>query len=98
MSTRGKSLREVTKLLVWGRAAGRCQFENCGKPLDHDLLSGKAELNSAYLAHIVASSPAGKRGDELLSHRLADDADNIMLLCDKHHRLIDCEHSREYPV
>lgn len=91
MSNRGKQLREVTKLLVWGRAAGRCQFKNCRKALDHDLIAGKAEVNAAYLAHIVASSPNGKRGDPKRSHELADDAANIMLMCDVHHRIIDGE-------
>ena len=99
MSTRGKSPREITKLLVWGRAAGRCQFENCGKPLDYDLLSGTFELNSAYLAHIVASSPNGKRGSEELSYKVSDKASNIMLMCDTHHRLIDGETTwRDYSV
>lgn len=98
MSNRGQSLREVTKLLVWGRAAGRCQYRNCRKPLDHDLLSGQFAFNKAYLAHIVASSPGGKRGDPERSHRLSDNADNIMLMCDEHHRVIDGEKTwREYP-
>lgn len=91
MSNRGKDPREVTKLLVWGRAAGRCQFKNCLKALDHDLIAGKAEVNSAYLAHIVASSPNGKRGHPTRSHELSDDASNIMLMCDVHHRIIDGE-------
>lgn len=98
MATRGKQLREVTKLLVWGRAAGRCQFKNCPKSLDHDLIAGKAEINAAYLAHIVASSPNGKRGDPKRSHELADDAANIMLMCDVHHRIIDGEKTwQDYP-
>lgn len=98
MSNRGKALREVTKLLVWGRAAGRCQFKNCRKSLDHDLLAGKADVNAAYLAHIVASSPKGKRGDPERSHKLADDPANIMLMCDAHHRIIDGEQtSQDYP-
>lgn len=98
MSNRGQELRQVTKLLVWGRAAGRCQFKNCRKPLDHDLLSGQFDFNSAYLAHIVASSPNGARGDCLRSHKLADDPGNIMLMCDAHHRIIDGKQTREdYP-
>lgn len=98
MSKRGPPPREVTKLLVWGRAAGRCQFKNCRKPLDHDLLSGKFDFNAAYIAHIVASSPGGKRGDEVRSHQISDNADNIMLMCDAHHRVIDGETTwQEYP-
>ncbi|WP_339985877.1 SAVED domain-containing protein [Gymnodinialimonas ulvae] len=98
MSNRGKQPREVTKLLVWGRAAGRCQFRNCRKALDHDLIAGKAEINAAYLAHIIASSPNGKRGHPTRSHELSDDAANIMLMCDVHHRAIDGEDTwQDYP-
>lgn len=98
MSSRGPSPREVTKFLVWGRAAGRCQFKNCRKPLDHDLLAGVFDFNSAYLAHIVASSPGGKRGDPTRSHRLSNNADNIMLMCDPHHRVIDGDKTwQDYP-
>ena len=42
----------------------------------------------AYLAHIVASDPDGPRGNES-SHALSDSPENIMLMCDGHHRLID---------
>lgn len=87
--SRGRSPDEKARLLVWGRAAGRCQFTNCGKRLDHDLVSGELGKNFAYLAHNVASSPGGVRGDPELSHELADDPDNIVLICDVHHRVID---------
>ena len=87
--SRGRSPDEKARLLVWGRAAGRCQYTNCGKRLDQDLVSGELGKNFAYLAHNVASSPGGVRGDSKLSHELADDPDNIVLMCDVHHRVID---------
>ena len=87
--SRGRSPDEKARLLVWGRAAGRCQYTNCGKRLDQDLVSGELGKNFAYLAHNVASSPGGVRGDPDLSHNLADDPDNIVLMCDVHHRVID---------
>jgi hypothetical protein len=46
-------------------------------------------MNRAYLAHIVADSMDGPRGDAVQSDQLKADASNIMLLCDTHHRLID---------
>lgn len=87
--SRGRSPGEKERLLVWGRAAGRCQYTNCGTRLDQDLISGELGKNFAYLAHNVASSPGGVRGDPKLSHDLADDPDNIVLMCDVHHRVID---------
>ncbi len=83
------STTPTTKMIVWGRAAGRCQFRNCGKRLDQDLIAGKMSRNNAYVAHIIAAAPGGERGHPELSYTLSDDPYNLMLLCDEHHRLID---------
>lgn len=66
---------------------GYCMFEGCGEHLSVDHLTGN-KGNFRYLAHIVASSPDGPRGNQR-SHELSNDPENIMVLCDKHHRLID---------
>lgn len=86
---RGSSPSQKTRILVWGRAAGRCQYHGCGKRLDGDLVTGDLAKNHAYLAHIIASDPGGERGDPDLSHQLADNPGNLMLMCDPHHREID---------
>lgn len=78
-----------TRLVLWTQAGGRCQFPGCNISLLGDLASGQADLNKAYVAHIVAESPGGPRGDPIRSPALADDITNLMLLCDPHHRLID---------
>jgi hypothetical protein len=57
--------------------------------LDGDLITGDLVKNHAYLAHIIASDPGGERGDPVQSHALADNPDNLMLMCDPHHREID---------
>lgn len=85
-----------TRLTLWTRSGGRCQF--CNDPLLGDLLSGKDELNNGYVAHIVAESPGGPRGDPIRSPKLADDVNNLMLLCNAHHRLIDGNDTwQDYP-
>lgn len=86
------------KLILWTRAGGRCQYENCNAPLLGDIISGEEALNSAFVAHIVAASPDFTRGDLVLSYELADDISNLMLLCHTHHRLIDHEGAAEHPV
>ncbi len=88
---------ERTKLLLWGKAAGRCEYEGCNTPLWRDQLT-RAEFNTAYVAHIIADRPDGPRGDPVLSIKLRGDLANLMLLCDEHHRLIDRERAREHPV
>ncbi|MCU4581181.1 SAVED domain-containing protein [Acinetobacter gyllenbergii] len=76
-----------TKNKVMYDAAWRCQFLGCGIDL-RDHLTSSTSGNYSYYAHIVASSEEGPRGNSD-SVKLADDPTNIMLLCDKCHRLID---------
>ncbi|WP_413624563.1 SAVED domain-containing protein [Luteibacter sp. Lutesp34] len=69
-------------------AAHRCQFTGCGE----SLLEAGAPHSAGhygYAAHIVAASPEGPRGHPEQSKQLAADPTNIILLCDKHHVLID---------
>lgn len=89
MAKRRTDARQVTKTLLWARAAGRCQFRNCGKRLDVDRVTANMKRNSAYVAHIVAADPGGARGDDALSPLLADNIDNLMLVCGTHHREVD---------
>ena len=76
------------KTLLWTKSGGRCEFDGCNKPLYYDLLT-KRNCNSAYIAHIIADQATGPRGDKVLSPQYAKDVENLMLMCDTHHRMID---------
>jgi len=81
---------------LWTLSAGRCQYRGCNQPLwKDDLTLGK--MNRAYIAHIVADSADGPRGDAIRSELLAKDINNLMLLCDAHHRKIDIEEVDGHP-
>jgi hypothetical protein len=82
---------------LWAKAAGRCEYDGCNKLLYKDDLTSE-EINRAFVAHIVAASPDGPRGDATMSAQLVDDIDNVMLLCHDHHRLIDHEQVAEHSV
>jgi len=82
------AIPDKVKYSLWTVSAGRCQYRGCNKPLYQDILT-KRRYNSAYIAHIVADVPGGPRGDKKRSPLLADKLENLMLLCDTHHRLID---------
>lgn len=88
---------QAVRMSLWLKAAGRCQFRGCNDPLWIDGLT-QSEFNSAYIAHIIADSPEGPRGDVLLSEKLKADLSNLMLLCDVHHRLIDKGNVAGHPV
>ncbi len=81
---------------LWTLSAGRCQYKGCNQPLWRDELT-LGKMNTAYIAHIVADSPDGPRGDAVRSELLAKDFNNLMLLCDAHHRKIDIEEVDGHP-
>jgi hypothetical protein len=88
---------QKTQRALWARAAGRCQYRGCNCALIGELLSGKEDKMFGFVAHIVADSPNGARGHPTRSALLAKDISNLMLLCAKHHRLIDDEAPDDHP-
>jgi len=91
------NISSANRYILWGKAAGRCQYRGCNKPLFVDALT-KSEFNQAYIAHIIADVPGGPRGDAVKSDLLKDDVSNLMLMCDEHHRLIDKKEVTEHTV
>lgn len=83
---RGPAPNELTKMKLCAITAGRCQY--CNKFLFTDKFSLE-DNNDSNLAHIIASSPDGPRGDDKLSHELSNKIENLMLMCLEHHHLID---------
>lgn len=83
-----RSIPPKTVLKLWALAAGRCEFLGCDKPLWRDELTWH-EADFSHIAHIISASPKGPRGHKTLSKRLAQDFSNLMLVCLKHHKLID---------
>jgi len=73
---------------LWARAAGRCEFRGCNELLYVDDLT-KQRSNLATIAHIVAYSPEGPRGDPVRSEELQVDVRNLMLTCRVHGKVID---------
>lgn len=92
-----KQISANVKNMLWGRAAGRCEFRGCNKRLWLDCLT-KDLCNKANIAHIVSDSPDGPRGDATRSPQLAGKIENLMLLCQDHHDLVDSpDYVKEYP-
>lgn len=92
------SIPNKVALKLWVRSGGRCQFRGCNQVLWRDDLTQR-EMNKAYIAHIVADSPDGPRGDPVFSPLLAKEFSNLMLLCPTHHKLIDDKSKvKDYPV
>lgn len=82
------NLKEKDKLILFGKAAGLCEFPGCGKRLYEDDVT-KQDLNFSQFAHVIGDSAAGPRGDKEKSEELGKDISNIILLCPEHHKLVD---------
>lgn len=88
---------EKTRIVLWARASGRCQFRGCNQSLIGDLIAGNEDANFGFVAHVIADKPGGPRGDPLRSPLLRDSVGNLMLLCYTHHKLIDVDAVKQYP-
>ncbi len=94
-NNRGLNPSQANQKILIAMAGGRCQFKGCGKKLfqNEDTLT---KGNFSNMAHIIASSPDGPRGNEE-SHDLSADINNIILLCPQHHKEVDT-HKEKYPA
>lgn len=74
--------------LLWGRAAGRCEFAGCNKPLWKSSVTQEA-VNTGQKAHIYAFSSGGPRGNKSVKRGQLNSHSNLLLVCHQCHRKID---------
>ena len=95
MNTKKKSKSEIndrtvpqhTRLKLWVKAAGRCEFHGCNEPVWRNNLT-LSDGNFGEVAHIIGSSEDGPRGsEESADLRIA--YSNLMLLCRRCHKEMD---------
>lgn len=86
-----------TQIELWARSAGRCEYRGCNQDLVGDLIAGREDGTFGFIAHIVADSPDGPRGDAVRSPQLAKDIKNLMLLCARHHKAVDVDYLADHP-
>lgn len=92
-----RDIKKAVQLLLYVKAGGRCEFDGCNKYLiEHHLTHTRG--NFAQMAHVVAFSKKGPRGEVTDRPEDINSIENLMLLCHPCHKLIDDnpdEHSRE---
>lgn len=76
---------EILKL--WVRAGGRCEYKGCNEYLLVDEDTGFDVLIGDN-AHIVARKKSGPRGKDRKPFSKRNQAENLILLCSKHHNKI----------
>jgi hypothetical protein len=86
-----------TQKMLWGRAASRCAFPDCKKELVMDASETDDESLVGEACHIVARKQDGPRGESDLNLEQRDKYNNLLILCNIHHKLID-DQPGEYTV
>jgi SMODS-associated and fused to various effectors sensor domain len=77
-----------TQCMLWGKAAGRCEFAGCNKPLWKSSVT-QEQVNIAQKAHIYSFSDDGPRGNKEILPQDLNDLGNLMLVCHECHVKID---------
>jgi SMODS-associated and fused to various effectors sensor domain len=86
--TVSRAIPRNVELMLWGRAAGRCQFPDCNKLLSRSPVS-QEQVNIAEKAHIYAFSETGPRGHDGVAIEDLNVLGNLMLVCHDCHRTVD---------
>jgi len=74
--------------MLWGKAAGRCEFEGCNLSLWKSSVTQES-VNIAQKSHIYSFSGIGPRGHGGLDSDEINDISNLMLVCHGCHRKLD---------
>lgn len=94
--SKNRSIKGKESDRLWAASAGRCNI--CGTSLIRDEKTG-AKVNLGEKAHIVGitDGPRSPRGTFKLPLAKRNQAENLILLCANHHRVIDKE-PEKWPV
>jgi len=74
---------------LFQRSGDRCAFPRCGKALTAQQTDSEPVAALGEIAHIVGDSPNGPRGTSPLRSDQRNRYENLILLCNYHHQLID---------
>ena len=85
---------EKIKKIIWGQCSARCCL--CREKVIH-AESSKVTSLVGEVAHIVGESEKAPRGVSELSTKERNEPENLLLLCRKHHKIVD-DDPIAYPV
>lgn len=75
--------------LLFGGSAGRCAFPNCRDKCIEPGTALSSAVLTGIIAHIQAHSDKGPRANPALAIKERDCYENWVLLCSKHHIIVD---------
>lgn len=81
-------VKPKTSKMIWGKAAARCSI--CRQVVIEDKNENSSfDIPIGEIAHIVAEKIDGPRGKSSLTTAERNETENLLLLCQKHHTIID---------
>src|SRR5690606_2137325 len=83
------SITARTKFILWTRSGSRCAFPDCRCKLYEASSEADPDVLLGEMAHIVGQGDDGPRRDNPIPGGDIDGYDNLILLCTKHHTIID---------
>jgi len=86
-----------SRKMLWGKAASRCALPDCRKELVMDETETDDPAIIGEECHIIARKNNGPRGDSNLSKNRRDFYDNLILMCNNHHKVID-DQKEDYTI
>ncbi len=83
------SITSRTKFILWTRSGARCAFADCRCKLYAEAAEDDPDVLLGEMAHIVGQGGDGPRRDNAVTGGEIDGYENLILLCTKHHTIID---------
>lgn len=80
------AITSKTRKLLWGKSANRCNI--CQKELSVEQ-DGDSYTIVGEECHIVAKKNDGPRGKNKMTSKERDEYNNLVLMCEHHHKVID---------
>jgi hypothetical protein len=77
--------------ILFLKSGNRCAFPDCRRMLTAEASPPDGPVVLGEVAHIVADRPDGPRGNYPLPTRERNQYDNLILLCNQHHQLVDAQ-------
>lgn len=94
--TPSRDIKRDVEAQLWGRAAGRCEFDGCNRVVYKSPVT-QEPVNIAEKAHIYSFSEEGSRGWGIFKTKPEglNDAGNLILVCHDCHKKIDKDKNGE---
>ena len=83
------AVSETTKKELIGMSYNQCNYQGCDKPIVEFDDNAKQAVIVGEAAHICGKRPGSERYDKTQTDAERDHFDNLLMMCAKHHKMID---------